>query len=189
MPREYELAAAIDFVAEQIDRSVEILSDSIIKTDPVKTTKEEKIRELTFLNFLMYGASTLLMRPTQKRFMTEHFDSYFEFGVKDETNKGLGFEIANFQDPNHEYTKLKQKHKDCILETRFLLIRFLITLAGTLIFFFCFFVFTSVPLIDKRNLYIYQEKLIEQNSTETMMFQYIARVKNFMFSIKNCLFS
>ena len=129
-----ELETAIDFLEEQLNKSIRFVSESIMKSGNgqtlSKSSKEERNRELSYINLLIYGASTLLKRPSGKKSITEHIDSCVEFGMKDDVNKGLGFEISNLENPNHAYFKLSDRHKDILLNMRLKLIEFIISLAG-----------------------------------------------------------
>jgi hypothetical protein len=97
------------------------------------STKEERTRELTYINFIIYGASKLLKRPTNKTFKTNHIDSCVNIGLKDNLNKGLGYELSNCYDETHEYNNLSREHTDILLKKREFLIEFIIKLAEKLI--------------------------------------------------------
>jgi len=73
IPSVEELTVAIDFTDLELNNSIDFLTKSILlNTDDqlTSTTKEERSRELTYINFVIYGASKLLKRPTNKTFQT-----------------------------------------------------------------------------------------------------------------------
>ena len=73
IPSVEELSIAIDFTDRELNKSIDFLTKSILlNTDNQlnNSTKEERTRELTYINFIIYGASKLLKRPTNKTFKT-----------------------------------------------------------------------------------------------------------------------
>ena len=56
-------------------------------------------------------------------------------GLKDSLNKGLGFELDNFNDPNHEYSQVSPRCKEILINKRQQVIEFVIKLAGK--YFIC----------------------------------------------------
>ena len=65
--------------------------------------------------------------------MTDHIGSHIDIGLPDDLDKGLGFEAVNLNDPNHEYSKLSEKHRSLLLNTRQSIIEFVIGLGEKLL--------------------------------------------------------
>ncbi len=123
---------------------MKFLNESIHRLPPLtSSTKEERNRELSYINFLIYGGSRLLTRPRSLAAVTGHVETSVQIGISDHLDKGLGFETANLDDPEHEYSKLSPVHRDILLNKRQEVIEFALRLA---------------------------ERLIEQQSNETTLF-------------------
>ena len=112
------------------------------------STKEERNRELSFINFLLYGACRLLKRPSNQKYISNHIETSVKIGVDDFLDKGLGFEMANFNEPDNVYNKLSPKQRDILINKRQNITEFIIKLADI---------------------------LMEQQTTETILFVHIAR--------------
>ncbi len=150
IPSVAELTTAIDFIDSELNKSMKFLSDSINSGKQLtNSTKEERNRELTYINFLLYGGSRLLLRATTQGAITEHIDTGVMIGVTDDLDKGLGFEKSNLDDPDHEYSKLGENYKKILLNKRQLVTEFIIDIA---------------------------EKLVEQQCTETTLFIHVSRI-------------
>lgn len=54
-------------------------------------------------------------------------------GLKQNVNKGLGFEIENVNDENHEYSSLSEENKTIMLNLREILIEFILKLVDKLV--------------------------------------------------------
>ena len=133
IPSVKEIEAALEFVESSLNKSVEFLTNSILSSanDEALTssTKEERNRELNFINHIMYGASRLLKRPANRSYVNDHIDTRVQVGINDELNKGLGFEPANLNNKDHEYAQLSDKHRTIMLQTKENLTNFIISLA------------------------------------------------------------
>ncbi|CAF0770306.1 unnamed protein product [Brachionus calyciflorus] len=147
IPSVEELETCLDFVNENLTQSFSFLTRTI--NDMSLTSKEERNRELNFVNHLMYASSRLLKRAVKYSHLTEHINSQVQIGHLDDLNKGLGFEINYLNDSNHEYSKLSEHHKNLILNLREYCVNYLIDLAET---------------------------LIKTNSNETLLMQFISRI-------------
>lgn len=99
-----------------------------------------------------------------------------EIGLSDNLDKGLGYERVNLANSNHQYAKLTREHRDILSNLRLTLIEFIIRLAGIKNFWFIF----ENTLISLIKL----EKLINENSSDTILLILISRVVlilNFLF--------
>jgi hypothetical protein len=72
----------------------------------------------------------------------ESYDSNVDIGIRDDINKGLGFETVNVDDKSHEYASLSNEHKHVLLNMRESVIEFIHKLAG-LFFHYWFLVLNS----------------------------------------------
>lgn len=133
IPTVDELSIAIQFTDTQLNYSIDFLTKSVILNDLALTSKEERTSELTFINFIIYGASKLLKRPSNKKLITEHIDSCVDIGLKDSLNKGLGYEPVNLLDQTHEYHQLTTNQVDILVKKREQLIDFILRLSDKLI--------------------------------------------------------
>jgi len=70
-----ETSVAIDIVNTSLNESMEFLKKSIIlnkfNKNSSKILKEENYRELNFIYHVLYGASRLLKRPSNRKTATE----------------------------------------------------------------------------------------------------------------------
>jgi proteasome activator subunit 4 len=136
LPSVREIEVALDFVETFLKQCTDFISVAILenKNDEglTSSSKEERNRELNYVNHIIYGASRLLKRTSHHKYVTEHIGSNIDIGLSDDLNKGLGFEIANMTDPNHEYSQLSARHRELILMTRENLIEFIIRLGEKL---------------------------------------------------------
>lgn len=129
---------------------MQFLNESLSSGKPLtNSSKEERNRELTYINFLLYGGSRLLKRAANQRPVTGHIDTSVKIGVTDDTDKGLGFEKIALDDPDNEYSKLPDQLKSILLNKRQQVTEFIIDFA---------------------------EKLIEQQCTETTLFIHVSRI-------------
>ena len=147
IPSVQELESCLDFVNDNIDESFSFLTNTI--NNMSVTCKEERNRELNFVNHVVYAASRLVKRAVQFPHVTEHVGSDVQIGHFDEVNKGLGFDIGYLNDEKHEYNKLSERHKSIMCGLREKCVNFLIQLG---------------------------EKLIETNSNDTILLQFISRI-------------
>ncbi len=139
-----ELVPALEFINTQLNISMKFLDESIHRSASLaSSTKEERSRELNYINFLVYGGSRLLVRVSGQAYVTKHIDSCVQIGIPDHLDKGLGFEASNFDDPEHPYSKFSPAHRNIVLNKRQEVIEFVLRLA---------------------------ERLIEQQSNETTLF-------------------
>jgi hypothetical protein len=151
IPSVKEIETALEIVSSSLNESVNFLKKSIFfdRSGNNKILKEENYREMNFIYHIIYGASCLLKRPTNREFVTDHIDSNVTIGLKENLNKGLGFEYVNILNPEHEYFKLSAENRDILVGLRQSLIEFFIKLA---------------------------EKLIDEKSTDTNMLILITRI-------------
>lgn len=126
---------------------MKILEESI--NNPQLLSKEERNRELSYINFLLYGSSRLLKRPINQKILSAHIETSVEIGIDDALDKGLGFELANLNDPSHPYSQMESRHKEIMTNKRQQVTEFIIKIC---------------------------EKLIEQQTTETTHFIHISRI-------------
>jgi hypothetical protein len=164
VPNVRELETAIDFAKQSIDESFKFLTENVLNNkneNPLSTlsSKEERNRELNYVNHVVYAASRLLKRPSDCKIITTNPDSGVEIGVPDKINKGLGFDLESMHDPNHEYSKLSEKHRNILFNLRKEVIEFIIKLA---------------------------EKCMQYYSNETSLLMLIGRVRIF-FQLKYVL--
>lgn len=64
LPSTKELETVIDFVDMSLNESIGILKRAIHDNEPSK--KEDRNRELNYMNHIIFGASRLLKRPAEK---------------------------------------------------------------------------------------------------------------------------
>ena len=147
IPNAQEIEACLEFINENLNESFEFLTKTI--DDMSRTSKEERNRELTFVNHLMYAGSRLIKRPVKYENVISHISSQVQIGHLDNVKKGLGFEISYLDDENHEYSKISPRHRELMLGLREKCIYFLIDLV---------------------------QKLTSLHSNETLLLQLISRV-------------
>lgn len=74
-PSAAELSLAIKFLNAQLDASIQFLTMSILNTpDGIQLTnamKKERLREITYIYFILLGGCQLLKRSANKRLITE----------------------------------------------------------------------------------------------------------------------
>jgi proteasome activator subunit 4 len=151
IPSSQELQCAIDFLTLNLNKSEEFLNKSILTEANTLTTstKEERHREFTYINYLVYGSSRLLKRPSSQPYVNEQLDSSIDVGLSDDINKGLGFETFNLNNPAHEYFHLSKEQKDAMLNMREHIITLMIK---------------------------YSEKLLEKHSHEVALLSQITQI-------------
>jgi proteasome activator subunit 4 len=136
IPSLKEIEVSLEFVDIFLKDSIQFLTESVLlsKNEESLTTssKEERNRELKYIYHIIYGASSLLKRPSNSKIFMEHIKSNVEIGIKDSLDKGLGFEAANLNDESHEYFSLTENYRNILLHTRENLIEFTIKLADKL---------------------------------------------------------
>ena len=137
IPSVREIEVALDFVHDFLSESVHFLTESVLQNTNAdlgltSSSKEERNRELKYIYHIVYGASSLLKRPSNPRIANEHIKTHVDIGIADSLDKGLGFEAANLNDKSHEYSHLSDKHRSILLNTRENLIEFAINLADKL---------------------------------------------------------
>lgn len=147
IPSAQEIESCLDFIHENLNESFDFLTKSI--DDMSRTSKEERNRELTFINHLIYSGSRLLKRPIKYKNVTDHINSQVQIGHLDNVKKGLGFECSYANDENHEYSKISPKHKELMFGLREKCIHFLMDLV---------------------------QRLTQLHSNETLLIQLISRV-------------
>lgn len=136
IPSQKEIETALDFIEVFLKKSMKFLSDSVLLRNEENlstSTKEERNRELKYIYHIIYGGSSLLKRPSELKKCTEHIHTNVPIGISDSLDKGLGFEMANLQNPTHEYFKLNERHRHIMINLRSNLIEFTIELAEKLI--------------------------------------------------------
>ena len=84
IPNVREVSVALELTSQILSESMSFLRKSIlgIKKDEakmVKLSKEDNYRELNYIYHVIYGASCLLKRPTNQKFVAEQyvFTSFF----------------------------------------------------------------------------------------------------------------
>ncbi|RNA03229.1 proteasome activator complex subunit 4B-like [Brachionus plicatilis] len=147
IPNVQEIEACLDFINDNLNESFDFLTKTI--DDMSRTSKEERNRELNFVNHLMYSGSRLIKRAVNYKNVTDHINTQVQIGHLDDAKKGLGFEIAYANDENHEYSKISSRHRELMFGLREKCIHFLIDLV---------------------------EKLTKSHSNETLLLQLISRV-------------
>lgn len=68
LPTLQELETAIDFVDAALNESIGFFDRTAFENEPSK--KEDRNRELNYINHIMFGASRLLKRPTNQKLAT-----------------------------------------------------------------------------------------------------------------------
>lgn len=126
-----ELETALEFARSSLSECYKFLTETVInnKTDTLLASKEERNRELNYINHIIYAASRLLKRPTDLAIINVNPDTSVEIGHPDNINKGLGFDLANVNNPDHEYSKLSPEYKSLMLNMRKEMIEYMIKLA------------------------------------------------------------
>jgi hypothetical protein len=71
-----EISAALDLTGSILTESINFLKKSILyprkdESRGSKISKEENYRELNYIYHIVYGASCLLKRPSNRQFITE----------------------------------------------------------------------------------------------------------------------
>ena len=163
-PTVVELQTALDFAKTGLDISYKFLTDSILTNNPATTSsssigsnssgttaftsKEERNRELNYINHILYACSRMLKRPLYPH-ISPNPDTSVEIGIADTVNKGLGFDLECMNDKEHEYSQLSSGHRELLFNMRKELVEFMIKLA---------------------------EKCIQSYSNETSLLMLIARI-------------
>ncbi|CAF1136134.1 unnamed protein product, partial [Brachionus calyciflorus] len=140
IPNVQEISTALEITNSVLTESMTFLRKSILglnskkeDSDSNKFSKEDNYRELNYIYHVVNGASCLLKRPNTQKYVTEHIDSVVNIGLKEEVNKGLGFEADNIKDESHEYFSLCESDRNILLNMRKDLIEFCIKLIEKLV--------------------------------------------------------
>jgi hypothetical protein len=150
IPSVVEIGEATDFVAKMLDQSMDFLRQSITTHKMTTTSKEERNREFTFINNLIYASSRLLKR-TQRLKIKMKTATVSDIEIPDDINKGLGFEncLVDGDGGGHEYAQLTPKQKLILKTLRGRVVEFCLEM---------------------------NDKLTELNTNETILFSLIFRI-------------
>ena len=76
IPSVKEITLAAEFANHELDVSMRFLNESVLLSSSnqqmvSKSTKEERNREMSYINFLLYGGSKLLKRASNQKMVTQ----------------------------------------------------------------------------------------------------------------------